>query len=479
MSATAYPALSARPLPATSRTQWIVLGADALALEMSFGLALLLRGFLSRWLPAQIGLEQYVGIGVTILLLPLVNFQLGLYPGYLIGPVERLRRRALATIAMFGALVAWDTFFSRGVLSRGILLLTFGFALILPPLAETATRAFLIRRGRWGISVVLLGAQDTGRALARTLLREQQLGLKPIAFLDNHPEFWNKSIEGIPVAGPLGFATGLEYRAEAAIVCVSDLDRADTDGLLQELRFPRVIVLPELAGVTGLWVTARDLGGHMGFEIKKNLLVRRNHTLKLFMDQMVALPLFVLSLPIIGVAALWIKLVSPGPAFYRQFREGIHGRRIAVWKLRTMYLDGDQILEHWFGSHPEDRTYWQQHFKLPEDPRVLPVIGHWLRRTSLDELPQLWSVLRGEMSLVGPRPLPNYHLEQFSSKARALRAKVLPGLTGLWQVSARGDGDVELHQSLDSFYIRNWSLWLDIYILVRTISAVFLARGAY
>jgi lipopolysaccharide/colanic/teichoic acid biosynthesis glycosyltransferase len=160
-------------------------------------------------------------------------------------------------------------------------------------------------------------------------------------------------------------------------------------------------------------------------------------------------------------------------------REGFDGKPIAVWKLRTMYADGDRILESWFETHPEDRAHWLRHFKLRHDPRVLPVIGTLLRRTSLDELPQLWSVLRGEMSLVGPRPLPDYHLRQFTSEFRVLRTRVLPGLTGLWQVSARGDADLALHQELDTFYIRNWSPWLDLYILARTFSAVILARGAY
>ena len=189
-------------------------------------------------------------------------------------------------------------------------------------------------------------------------------------------------------------------------------------------------MVPDLAGVASLWVNARDLGGSLGFEIKKNLLLRRNHVLKHVMDRAIAAPLFLLSLPVMLLAALWIKLSSRGPAFYRQMREGMDGRRIAVWKLRTMYLDGDRLLEEWLDGHPEDREQWRRYFKLRHDPRVLPVIGPLLRRTSLDELPQLWSVLRGEMSLVGPRPLPDYHLEQFPDEFRTLRTRVLPGLTG-------------------------------------------------
>jgi lipopolysaccharide/colanic/teichoic acid biosynthesis glycosyltransferase len=180
-----------------------------------------------------------------------------------------------------------------------------------------------------------------------------------------------------------------------------------------------------------------------------------------------------------AAAAVWIKLISRGPVFHCQVREGIDGQRIAVWKLRTMHVDGERLLEPWFMEHPEDRAEWSRYFKLRRDPRVLPWIGKLLRRTSLDELPQLLSVLKGEMSLVGPRPFPDYHLENFPAEFRALRTQVLPGLTGMWQVSARSEGDVEVQEALDTYYIRNWSPWLDLYILARTVAAVLLARGAY
>ena len=437
------------------------------------------RRILSPWFTCpRIGPRQYIAVAVAILLLPVVHYQLGLYPGYLIGPVERLRRRMLATLAVFGGLVAWDNIVARGVLSRGVLLATFAFALVLPPVAETLARAALVRKNRWGIPAVILGAGETGRTIARTLIVDPQIGLKPIAFLDDRP-IWHTSIDGVPVAGPLALAPDFENRADVAILAVNDLQTRNFDAFLHDLGFPRVIVVPDLAAMASLWVTARDLNGCLGLEIKKNLLIRRNTALKRLMDQAIALPLFLLSLPVIALAALWIRLASPGPVFYRQLREGFDGRRIPVWKLRTMHPDGDRLLDEWLAAHPEDRVKWNRYFKLQHDPRVLPVIGRLLRRTSLDELPQLWAILKGEMSLVGPRPFPDYHLEQFSPEFRTLRTRVLPGLTGLWQVSARSDGDVKVQEALDTYYIRNWSPWMDLYILARTVAAVLLARGAY
>ena len=458
---------------------WAIFGADVVALEAAFLLGYSMRLLLASWFTAEIGVGQFLGVAAGILLLPAINYQIGLYPGYLLGPVERLRRRVLATLAVFGGLVAWDSIVARGVLSRGVLLATFLFALVLPPLAESAIRALLVKCGRWGIPVIVLGAGETGRALVRTLLNQPQLGLNPIAFLDNHPAFWNQTVETVPVLGPLGLAPDFEQRAEAAIVALADIGEEDAGTLLQELNFRRLIVIPHLAGVASMWVTARDLGGSLGFEIKKNLMVRRNHALKMVMDRLIAFPLFIASLPVLVLAAAWIKLTSRGPAFYRQMRQGFGGEGLAVWKLRTMLVDADSLLEDWFRAHPEDREYWNRHFKLRRDPRILPMIGRLLRRTSLDELPQLWSVLKGEMSLVGPRPLANYHEEQFSREFRALRTRVLPGLTGLWQVSARSDGDLKVLEALDTYYIRNWSPWLDLYIVARTVAAVIRGRGAY
>jgi Undecaprenyl-phosphate galactose phosphotransferase WbaP len=479
MSTAARAALALRPAARTgaSWAPWAIFAADVLALEAAFALGLATRRLLTSMFPAGIGLDQYFGVAIAILLLPLVHHQLDLYPGYLLAPVERLRRRTLATLAVFGGLAIWDSLVARGVLSRGVLLATLFYALLLPPLAELAARNLLIRRRQWGVPVVILGAGPAGRALVRTLRSDPAHGLHPIAFLANRG--WNTALEGIPVAGPLACAPAFQQRARAAIVCLGDLSKADVATVLHELNFPRVIVLPDLAGAASLWVSARHLGGGVGFEIKKNLLLRRNHVLKRIMDQAIALPLLCASLPVFALAALWIKLISRGPVFYRQIREGHNGRPIAVWKLRTLRMDGGRILEQWFESHPEEHEHWKRFFKLRRDPRVLPAIGTLLRRTSLDELPQLWSVLRGEMSLVGPRPLPEYHLAALPPDFREFRTRVLPGLTGLWQVSRRGHADPASIEALDSFYIRNWSPWLDLYILARTVSAVLFARGAF
>jgi lipopolysaccharide/colanic/teichoic acid biosynthesis glycosyltransferase len=186
----------------------------------------------------------------------------------------------------------------------------------------------------------------------------------------------------------------------------------------------------------------------------------------------------VIAAPLVALSAIWVKRVSPGSAFYAQEREGQGGSTIRVFKLRTMYPGAEQMLRDHLADDPSAREEWDRFCKLKSDPRILPGVGYFLRSTSLDELPQLWNVLKGEMSLVGPRPFPEYHNARFDDEFHSVRTQVKPGLTGLWQVSARSDGDIAVQESLDAYYIRNWSLWLDLYILVRTMRAVIAREGA-
>jgi lipopolysaccharide/colanic/teichoic acid biosynthesis glycosyltransferase len=242
--------------------------------------------------------------------------------------------------------------------------------------------------------------------------------------------------------------------------------------------FRHVILFPgtDEAPVDGAEV--RDLAGVLGIEFTSQLLQRRSQFVKRAIDIVAGSIGIVVAAPIIGLAALAVKMVSRGPAFFSQDRVGLRGRRIRVWKIRTMHVDAEARLERYLASNAEARQEWESRFKLKRDPRIIPGVGSFLRRFSLDELPQLMGVLRGEMSLVGPRPFPDYHLQRFSTAFREFRSQVRPGLTGLWQVLVRSDGGLDEQQALDSHYIRNWSLWLDLYILVRTTLAVLLGKGA-
>jgi len=285
------------------------------------------------------------------------------------------------------------------------------------------------------------------------------------------------------VAGPLSMAPDLARASgiRHAIVAMPGVESQRLVTILERwgASFSNITVIPNLFGMATLWVSIREMGGVLGLEVRQNLLIPFNRWLKRTVDLGLAILLGVAALPVLAVAALWIKLVSRGPVFYFQVRGGKSGCAIRVWKLRTMHADADSLLSNHLLEFPAAREEWHRYFKLKEDPRILPGIGRLLRRTSLDELPQLWNVLRGEMSLVGPRPFPEYHLAQFQPEFRSLRAKVTPGLTGLWQVAARSNGDLTTQEALDTYYIRNWSPWLDLHIMARTVRAVIFSDGAY
>ena len=191
--------------------------------------------------------------------------------------------------------------------------------------------------------------------------------------------------------------------------------------------------------------------------------------------------LVVLSLPLLvplmlGIALL-LKLTDPGPLLYGHRRIGFQGRAFRCWKFRTMVVNGDEVLERHFRDHPADEVIWRQQRKLVNDPRVTP-IGAVLRKLSLDELPQLLNVLSGEMSLVGPRPVVTAELDHYGASGRYYLS-TRPGLTGLWQISGRSDTTYAERVRLDRFYVINWSLLRDLRIVLLTIPAIALSRGAH
>ena len=184
-----------------------------------------------------------------------------------------------------------------------------------------------------------------------------------------------------------------------------------------------------------------------------------------------------LILPLVALLVIAIKLDSNGPAFYSQTRIGRNGRKFRAWKFRTMVVDADRKLAEYLARNPELRNEWKKNHKLQKDPRVTRV-GKLLRKTSLDELPQLWNVITGDMSLVGPRPIVRDEIEKYG-KVFPLYLSVRPGITGLWQVSGRSTTTYRTRVCLDAYYARNPSLLLDLYILARTPVVVFARTGAH
>jgi Undecaprenyl-phosphate galactose phosphotransferase WbaP len=397
--------------------------------------------------------------------------------------VELLRKLVRGSTIVY-LMLTTAMFLTKGsdVQSRGEFFSCWLLSIAFLPIFRAAAHEYCSRKPWFGVPVVVLGGGRTAALLIEKLRLMPEMALKPVACLDDDP-YKNGDLDGVPIVGPLSSAREVARSGHIrhAIVAMPGLSPDRLLTILEQCSavFPHVFLIPNLMGIASIPVSPMDVGGVLALELRHNLLFPVNRYLKRALDLATVIVAAPFALLVTAVAALWIYIESPGNPFYWHDREGEAGRTIRILKLRTMYRNADSVLQEYLNANPEARLEWERFCKLRHDPRVLPGVGRFLRRSSLDELPQLWNILVGQMSLVGPRPFPGYHMRQFQKGFRELRTKVRPGLTGLWQISARSEGDLDIQATLDTYYIRNWSLWLDIYILSRTARAVILGRGAY
>lgn len=386
-------------------------------------------------------------------------FSASLYPGYRLHAHEHLRRRTKASLKV-AALVALGVAFLPD--SAGLLLATIAFislGLIFQPIAHWIMRRLSRRIGLWGERSVIIAPSNRTPELIEYFTNHWQYGIRPEPF---SPDMLSSSPRG-----------------RASIALIAD-DKGPFIAELTSMRrtFGEVILLSDTPNfkITGL--RPADVGGEIGVRLASGERLANSSLFRRALDLAIAIPLALIAAPFILIAAAAIYAIDPGPVFFRHTREGFAGKPIRVLKLRTMFRDAEQRLEALFREDPAIKAEWSTHFKLKRDPRILPVIGQLVRSTSLDELPQLLNIIAGEMAIVGPRPFPDYHLRAMDGEFRNKRRSVTPGLTGLWQVSARSNADIVLQQQLDEFYIDNRSMWLDWHILLSTLPAVFKREGA-
>ena len=408
--------------------------------------------------------EFYVRLWPVLLLFPVAYAASGQYPGFGRNPADELRKLCIATSVVYAAFAV--TIFllkDAATYSRGTFLLAWTNTLILVPMFRTLIRSVCSRRPWWGHPVLIVGARRIGMAIAATLESQPELGFKPVATFEE-PQ--------------LAVSVARDHRIRHVILAMAEIPRETVRAFFEKCSdsFSDVIVIPDLAGCSSLWAEPRDLSGMFGLEIQQKLLVPGARLFKRAIDISLVFVFGVMALPLIILIAILIKLTSPGPAFFGQRRYGRKGEPFIAWKFRSMAVDASQVLEEYLSSNPTLREEWRRSQKLRNDPRIT-CIGRFLRRTSLDELPQFWNILRGQMSFVGPRPIVGEEIFRYG-ESYSLYTKVTPGLTGLWQVSGRNNTSYEQRVSLDLYYVRNWSPWLDLYILTRTAAAVLRARGA-
>lgn len=431
--------------------------------ERAGGESLDLRPYLALW-PA-------LGVFIAIF------FSTNLYPGVIYNAVTELRRLGIALTLSFLA-IAGLIFVTRSAsYPRRFLFFCWLMAMIITPMLRSLIRGVICHRSWWGVPVVVFHTGEESYEILHELEIHPEIGLRPVVILsDSHSVCTRHSL---PV---LDLRLAAAVRAVGVDRAMIALPAAGSDKLLQDLEkfeslFPRLMIVHSSAAPYSLTVDARELAGFLAIDLRRDLLLPFPRFTKRAIDLLIIfLAVPVVALAILVLSAL-IRLESPGPIFYGHRRVGLGHSTFRIWKLRTMQVNGDELLQHALTNDRALREEWLRDRKLRCDPRVTRV-GRFLRKTSLDELPQVWNVLRGEMSLVGPRPIVEEEIANYGQNF-ALYCRVTPGLTGLWQVSGRNEVSCLDRVRLDSYYVRNWSPWLDLHILARTAKVVLTGAGAY
>ncbi|MGQ0605122.1 MAG: sugar transferase [Anaerolineales bacterium] len=460
---------------------------DALIVSLAFRLAYFLRFevklgiFQTELVQDKPFYETVIAILIPVWLATIAA--LGLYDRrHLLGGTEEYQRVFRAcTYCMLLVIIAGflaPTF----IIARGWLVLGWLFTFLFVSLGRFGLRRvvyWLRHRGWFLSSAVIVGANREGVSLAQQLLGWATSGLHVVGFIDKKLQPGSAVWRHLCVLGPVEQLDQIvqEHGIEEIILASSAV--SVRDNLLQLFQRFGVSNRLSLRLSSGLYeiittgLTVREFAYVPLVGVNKVRLTGVDQALKLLLDYALTILGLILIAPLLCLIALAIRLDSPGPVFYQRRVMGVGGKQFGAYKFRTMYVNGDEILTAW----PDLRLELARNHKLRNDPRVTRV-GRFLRRTSLDELPQFFNVLRHEMSLVGPRMIAPEEMEKYDQWALNLLT-VRPGLTGLWQVSGRANVTYEERVQLDMYYIRNWSIWLELQLLWQTIPAVIKGTGAY
>lgn len=389
--------------------------------------------------------------------------------------------------AFFASLAIFTVLFigKQGSLySRGLLISTGVLALFLMPVMRMLTKKALYSVSLLKRNVLVIGAGDTALLALSALHREPNLGYEILAFVDDDGPDVPDNIEGIKVHRRLqNLERYIRMRdIHDIVIAKPEMDSRSLSKIINRIqhKVDNTLYFPDLTGISVLSAGLRHFFHEqaIAIEIGNNLARPANYLAKRILDYSVAVMLFlILALPILVIAAM-IRLTSKGPAIYTHIRMGKNCEPFKCYKFRTMYKDAAARLEKILAENPDAMEEWTAQRKLRNDPRITP-LGRFLRETSLDELPQIMNVLRGEMSLVGPRPVTKDEIDNFYKDTAELCFSVPPGITGLWQVSGRSGTTYDQRISLDSWYVRNWNPWLDMIILIKTAYVVITREGAH
>ena len=385
----------------------------------------------------------------------------GLYPGFGLTGVKELQRiiKSVTLVFLFLTVASYLNKPFQG-LSRVFLLFSWFLALVMLPVSHFIIRKIISRFAWYGTPVVVFGDGAWTQHIVKSLKQAPRLGWCPTLVL------------------PLdAIKRGMQLsRFDIAIFSPPPgLPEEKYERLLNQ-NFRKVIVVRQTDSLGSVWVEPHEIDGQLGLEFHYNLLDSYAGWIKRLMDLGLGLALIILLSPLILILCLLIVLDSPGPILFYQERIGKGFKRFKIIKFRTMAVDAEQRLNELLQKDPVALAEYEKFHKFTNDPR-LTRLGKWLRRFSLDELPQLWNTLKGDMSLVGPRAYMKSELIEVGNYAPTI-LRVKPGMTGWWQVMGRHEITFQQRVRMDEYYISNWSLWMDIYILLKTVWVVESGKGA-
>jgi Undecaprenyl-phosphate galactose phosphotransferase WbaP len=396
-----------------------------------------------------------------------------------------LQATTIATIAVLAVITLGKM---TDQMSRLTVLLLWGYGLFFFPFFRLFGKKILNRAGLWQENVIIIGAGEAGMAAANGIGSETHLGYNLIGFLDDADDKIGTELEvngkRYKVFGKTKNFTKFVHLLNISTIIIA-LPSLPVEKLAEltnniQKHTKNILLIPDVKGIALTNTELYHLFVQQLFllKINNNLKSPYNRFVKRTFDVVVSILFLPLLLPLIGVLGLLIKIDSPGPVFYRHTRVGRGGRPFGVYKFRSMFQDSQERLEHILGTDPSARAEWDTSFKLKDDPRITRM-GNFLRKTSLDELPQIFNVLQGEMSLAGPRPVLDEEITKYYKENADYYYLVRPGITGLWQVSGRNNVGYEARVRLDIWYVLNWSVWLDLLMLFKTIRVVLKREGAY
>lgn len=386
-----------------------------------------------------------------------------------------------ATIAVFSVLFLGKV---GEAVSRTVIVVMGVISLPILPLIRLNAKKMLTITGLLKSRALILGAGDTGKLILKALKRDRNLGFEVIGFIDDAPEKIGSRVEGLEVFGNVDDVEKYIDRHDIhdIVIAMPGCKREKLIRIINNLqhKVQNILLIPDLFGIAVLGTELQNFFQEqvIGLEVKNNLARPTNIFVKKVFDILVSFFLLaLLALPMI-VISLLIRINSRGPAIYSQERIGKDDKPFRCYKFRTMYEDAEEKLKNFIDNDLKAKQEWEKNWKLKDDPRVT-TIGKFLRITSLDELPQIFNVIKGDMSLVGPRPVTKIEIDDYYKDEAKLCFGVPPGVTGLWQVSGRSGTTYDYRIALDSWYVRNWNLWLDIVILLKTLRVIFKREGAW